>query len=113
MQFELKTISPGGIDAALSKAETYRFLNHPEDAESICRDVLAIEPNHQLALRVLGLSISDQFTGDPSDRYAETEAAFEQLTDEYERIYYLGLLYERRARAQLKAGRPPHFVTVL
>ena len=113
MQFELKTISPSGIDAALSKAETYRFLNHPEDAESICRDVLAIEPNHQLALRVLGLSITDQFAGTPSDRYADAESVFQQLTDEYEKLYYSGLLYERRAKAQLQAGRPPHTVTVL
>lgn len=113
MQFELKTISPGGIEAALSKAETYRFLNHPEDAESICRDVLAIQPDHQLALRVLGLSITDQFVGDPSDRYADAEKVFQQLADDYERLYYSGLLYERRAKAQLKAGRPPHTVTVL
>ena len=27
MEFKLKTISPEGIDAALSKAEVYRFLN--------------------------------------------------------------------------------------
>lgn len=113
MQFELKTISPSGIEAALSKAETYRFLNQPEDAESICRDVLAIEPNHQLALRLLGLSITDQFGGNPSDRYADAERVFQQLTDEYEKLYYSGLLYERRAKAQLQAGRPPHTVTVL
>ena len=113
MEFEMKSISPGGIEAALAKAETYRFLHQPEDAESICRDVLAIQPDHQLALRVLGLSITDQFAGDPSDRYGDAEKVFLQLTDEYERIYYSGLLYERRAKAQLSAGRPPHTVTVL
>jgi tetratricopeptide (TPR) repeat protein len=113
MDLKLKTISPEGIDAALSKAEVYRFLNEPEEAESICQDVLAVEPNHQLALRVLGLSITDQFKGDASDRYGKAESAFEQLTDEYERLYYLGLLHERRAKAQLEAGRPPHTVTVL
>jgi tetratricopeptide (TPR) repeat protein len=113
MHFELKAISAGGIEAALSKAETYRFLNHPEDAESICRDVLTIQPDHQLALRVLGLSITDQFLGDPLDRCSDAETIFQQLTDEYERLYYSGLLYERRAKAQLKAGRPPHTLTVL
>ena len=113
MEFKLKTISPQGIDAALSKAEVYRFLNEPEEAESICQDVLAVQANHQLALRVLGLSLTDQFTGAASDRYSQAEQAFQQLTDEYERLYYLGLLCERRAKAQLEAGRPPHTVTVL
>jgi len=113
MQFKLKTISPEGIDAALSKAELYRFLNEPEEAESICEDVLALEPGHQLALRTLGLALTDQFAGESSDRYADAERAFQQLTDAYERLYYTALLYERRAKAQLRAGRPAHIVTVL
>jgi tetratricopeptide (TPR) repeat protein len=113
MEFQLKTISQKGIDAALAKAELYRFLNEPEEAESICEDVLAIEPGHQLALRALGLALTDQFTGAASDRYLDAQRAFEQLTDRYEQLYYLGLLNERRAKAQLKAGRPAHTVTVL
>jgi tetratricopeptide (TPR) repeat protein len=113
MEFKLKTISPEGIDAALSKAEVYRFLNEPEEAESICQDVLGIQPGHQLALRTLGLAVTDQFTADGSDRYSDALNAFEQLCDAYEKLYYTGLLYERRAKAQLKAGRPPHTITVL
>jgi tetratricopeptide (TPR) repeat protein len=113
MEFQLKTISPEGIDAALAKAELYRFLNEPEEAESICEDVLAVQPGHQLALRTLGLALTDQFSGASSDRYADAENAFQQLSDAYERLYYLGLLHERRAKAQLRAGRPPHTVTVL
>ena len=87
MDFKLKSISPEGIEAALSKAEVYRFLNEPEEAESICQDVLATQPGHQLALRVLGLAVTDQFTGDASDRYSDAENAFQQLTDAYERLY--------------------------
>jgi len=75
--------------------------------------VLGVEPGHQLALRLLGLAITDQFTGAASDRYAEVENAFQQLTDLYERVYYKGLLQERRAKAQLRAGRPPHSLLVL
>jgi hypothetical protein len=113
MEFKLKTISPEGIDAALSKAEVYRFLNEPEEAESICQDVLAIHPGHQLALRLLGLALTDQFSGGTADRYSDAVNAFQQLTDHYEQLYYTGLLYERRAKAQLEAGRPPHTLTVL
>jgi hypothetical protein len=113
MEFKLKAISPEGIDAALSKAEVYRLLNEPEEAESICQDVLAAQPGHQVALRLLGLALTDQFTGDIGDRYSDAVSAFQQLTDAYEQFYYAGLLYERRAKAQLKARRPPHTITVL
>ena len=110
---ELKKISPDSVDAALAKAELYRFLNDPEEAESICHDVLAVAPEHQLALRLLGLAITDQFSGRPTDRHADAANALEQLKDQYERFYYSGLLHERRAKAQLRAGRPPHTLLVL
>ncbi len=108
MEYELKSISKPGIAEATAKVELYRYLNEPEEAESICRDILAIEPKHQLALRLLGLAITDQFTGGASERYREVEEIFQKLADPYERLYYMGLLYERRAKAQLRAGRPPH-----
>ena len=113
MEYKLKPISPSGIPEAFSKIELYRYLNEPEEAESICRDVLAIEPENQLALRLLGLSITDQFSGDLADRYGEVETAFRSLTEPYERSYYMGILHERRAKAQLQVGRPPHTVRVL
>ena len=113
MEHALKSISKAGIPEAIAKTELYRYLNEPEEAESICHDILAIESSHQLALRVLGLSITDQFTGAPSDRYAEVQAIFERLENSYERFYYLGLLNERRAKVQLRAGRPLHSLRVL
>jgi tetratricopeptide (TPR) repeat protein len=111
MELRLKPISRAGISEAISKAELYRYLNEPGEAESICRDILAQEPNHQTALRLLGLAITDQFTGGVSDRHAEAARAFEALTSEYERAYYSGILQERKAKTQLRAGRPPHTVT--
>ena len=108
MTYELKHISPAGITEAIAKAELYRSLNEPEEAESICRDILVIEPQHQLASRLLGLALTDQFTGGMSDRYREVEAIFQQLNNAYERLYYAGILYERRAKAQLHAGLPFH-----
>ena len=113
MDFKLKTISKAGIPEAISKVELYRSLNEPEEAESICRDILAADPEHQLALRLLGLSITDQFCGDPSDRYKEVEELFQRLGERYERLYYMGLLHERRAKAQMRLGRPPHSLAPL
>jgi tetratricopeptide (TPR) repeat protein len=108
MNYQLKSISHAGIAEALAKAELYRYLNEPEESESICRDILAIEPKQQLALRLLGLAITDQFMGGVSDRYREAEETFQKLADNYERLYYTGILYERRAKAQLCAGQSPH-----
>jgi tetratricopeptide (TPR) repeat protein len=113
MEYEVKRISTAGIDEAIAKAGLYRSLNEPEEAESICRDILAIEPQHQLALRLLGLALTDQFTGHGSDGYRETERIFQQLQDPYERHYYTGILCERRAKAQLNAGQPPVSVLAL
>jgi len=113
MEFKLKSISKAGIPEAISKVELYRSLNEPEEAESICRDILAVEPEHQLAIRLLGLAITDQFTGDASDRYGEAEKLFQGLADRYERLYYTGLLHERRAKAQMHVGRAPHTLAPL
>ncbi len=113
MTLELKSISRSGIPEAVSKAELYRALNEPEEAESICLDILAVEPDHQLAIRLLGLAITDQFTGEAFDRYGEAEKSFHSLAHPYERLYYTGILYERRAKAQLRAGRPAHIVRPL
>jgi hypothetical protein len=107
MEYQLKCISHVGIPEAIEKAELYRALSEPEEAESICRDILAVEPQHQLALRLLGLALTDQFTGVGSDRYRETEEIFQELTDPYERLYYTAILHERRGKAQLKAQHPP------
>lgn len=113
MNHELKTISTTGIAEALSKAQLYRSLREPEESESICHDILLADPDNQSALRLLGLSITDQFTGQATDRYAEAEAVFRQLTDPYTHHYHLGLLTERRAKAQMHVGRPSYVVVAL
>ena len=113
MELKLKTISKDGIAEAISKAELYRYLNEPEESESICHDILAADPDNQTALRILGLAITDEFAGESSDRYSEAESMFLRLTDAYEQQYCLGLLCERQAKAQMRAGRPPHAVTVM
>jgi hypothetical protein len=113
MELKLKSISRAGIPEAVSKAELYRFLNEPGEAESICRDILAVEPDHQVAMRMLALAITDQFSGGPADRHAEAESIFQGLRDPYERLYYTGIVHERRAKALLRSGARPHTVVIL
>lgn len=105
----LKTISPGSVPAALEKAERYRLLNDPEQAESICRDILAIEPTHQQALRVIILALTDQFAaGHGHGGVREARGHIEKLEDAYERAYYTGITFEREARASLERSMVGH-----
>jgi hypothetical protein len=64
-------------------------------------------------LRLLGLALTDQFAGGSSDRVREAEQSFQHLNDSYERLYYTGIAYERRAKAQLRTGQPPYTVLPL
>ena len=106
MEFELKTLSPEAVPRALAKAERYRLLNEPIEAESICRDALRIEPGNQEALAMLFLALTEQFGDTASTSVAEAWKTVEQLRDDYERAYYTGMLYERRAKAYLAHGTP-------
>ena len=106
MEYAIKQIRPSGIEAALQKADKYRELAQPAEAESICRDVLAIEPDHQLALRILGLALTDRFEPFSGGLFREAQQAFASLRDPYERAYYGGLACERHAKAQLRAHLP-------
>jgi hypothetical protein len=100
----LKPITHEGIPAALQKAERYRLLNDSSAAESICLDVLEIDPTNQEALVSLLLSITDQFLEEMTDGVRRAREVLPRLVDEYERVYYAGIIAERRARAQLHRG---------
>ena len=58
--FELRPISQDSLAGALAKAERYRLLNEPHEAESICRDILEVEPNNRQATISLILALTDQ-----------------------------------------------------
>src|SRR3954454_17287698 len=98
-QFQLKPIDAEAVPRALEKAERYRLLAEPEEAESICLDILAIEPDSQPDLVMLLLALTDQFHQDHGNSYARAQALLLRLRDEYERCYYAGLLRERRGSA--------------
>ena len=97
---DFKTISQDAIPQALEKAERYRLLNEPAQAESICLDVLAVDPENQQGLVLLILALSDQFQSEPSDCFRRAEALVPRLHAEYERSYYSGIIFERRGYAR-------------
>jgi hypothetical protein len=102
MDLKLKSLSVDAIPRALAKAERYRFLGEPEEAQSICLDALAVDADNQEALTTLVLALTDQFDRDQTT-VAQAYAAVSRLQSEYERCYYMGLIHVRRARALLRA----------
>lgn len=98
---DLKPITKEGIPAALQKAERYRLLNDSSAAESICLDILELEPENQQALVTLLLAITDQFEDELSEGVRGAREVLPRLKDEYKRAYYAGIICERRAKAQL------------
>ena len=102
--FELKPLSREAVPAALEKAMRYRLLNEPGEAESICHDVLRVDPENQQALILLLLSLTDQF--EDSQSVPRASVLLPRLADGYYRAYYQGIIYERRARAQLHRTAP-------
>ena len=97
---KLMLISPEAVPGALSKAERYRLLNEPWQAESICRDVLAVDPANQAALIILVLSLTDQFEQGVTSK--EALDIVEGLPNEYHRAYYSGIVQEREATAMIR-----------
>lgn len=108
-EFELKAITADGVDEALDKAERYRLLNEPEEAESICRDVLAVDPDNARNLVTLILSIADQLAGHGRASRKEAYELASRLPSEYERHYYAGIVTERSAKALLDRGPASSF----
>lgn len=109
-KFQIKSIRQESVAHSLEMARRYRLLNEPTQAESICLDILALEPDNEAARVELVLTMSDQFAGTrKSPRRADIIAHIEKLSNEYERLYYKGLVLEREGMAFLQRGHAAAF----
>lgn len=109
--FPLKPLSREGVQAALRKAERYRLLNEPWEAESICEDILEVEPDNQEAVVLMLLARTDQFASYSGATVATARELLPRLQGEYERAYYTGIILERQATSLLErtgAGHVAH-----
>jgi hypothetical protein len=102
---QLKVLSSDSIQNAISRAEHYRLLNEPWQAESICRDILIQDPSHKKALLNLLLSLTDQF-GEPNSSESEARELCAKMETEYDRKYYSGLIEERIGKAAITRATP-------
>lgn len=102
--YELKPISRDAIPRAIQKAERYRLLNQSWAAESICLDILEIDPENQQVLVMLVLALTDLGSGVAASGIKRAREYLARITDEYQRSYYSGIIAERRGQALLSQG---------
>jgi len=102
----LERLPVEAIPAALEKAAHCRLINEPAQAESICHDILLVEPDNQRALVILLLALSDRIGRGYAVGLVDAQRILPRLRDEYERAYYAGILCDRRAKALLEQVHP-------
>jgi hypothetical protein len=103
---DLKQLHKDAIPAALEKAERYRLLNEPGEAESICLDILAVDPENQTAIITLLLALTDRFEKGYGVSETQTKELLARMKSEYDRAYYSGIVAERRAKMKLRQNTP-------
>jgi hypothetical protein len=103
-QFKLKPISKEAIPRAVQKAERYRLINQSWAAESICRDILEIDPANQQVLVMLVLALTDQLAEGHATVMKAVNETLPRITDPYQRAYYTGIASERNGQAYLHRG---------
>src|ERR1700757_3262700 len=103
---ELKHLSKDAIPAALEKAERYRLLNEPGEAESICLDILSADPENQQAIITLLLALTDRFKKGYAVSDTQTKELLSRMKSKYDHAYYTGIVAERRAKTKLRSNTP-------
>jgi len=102
--YQLKPISREAIPRAIQKAERYRLLNQSWAAESICLDILEIDPENQQVLVMLVLALTDLQSGAAASGVMRAREYLARITDPYQRMYYSGVIAERRGQGLLTQG---------
>jgi hypothetical protein len=102
--YKLKPISRDAIPRAIQKAERYRLINQSWASESICRDILEIDPTNQQVLIILVLALTDQLAEGHGQAMRTVNEILPRITDEYQRAYYTGISHERSGQAHMHRG---------
>ncbi len=96
IMLQLKPITKEGVPSALQKAERYRVLNEPRLSESICQDILDIDPGNQQAIICMLLAITDQIGKYRLDYTNKVRELISQMNNDYDKQYYSGIVCERQ-----------------
>jgi len=106
----LKEIGKASINHTIEMAERYRLLNQPRLAQSICMDILTVDPKNQQVLVILLLALTDQYRQEGySVGEKRAEDVIVKLDSDYKKNYYSGIILERKAEASV-SKKVPGFV---
>lgn len=100
-----RLIHKDSIDIVLDKARQYRSLLEPDLAISICLDIFAVDAQHQEALVIYILALSDTLSHGGTGTHKPDKKilnAIKQLKSKYQQDYYQGIFYERKARSLMR-----------
>jgi hypothetical protein len=106
------TPSPSPQRESSTPSERYRLLNDSWAAESICLDVLAVDPDNQRAVVQMILAITDQFGQETAGDVARARTLLPKIQTDYDRAYYAGIVCERQAKNLLVRNAPGSGPTV-
>src|SRR5258708_32951271 len=84
----MKSLPKEAFPAALEKAERYRLLNEPGEAESICLDILKSDPENQKAIITLLLALTDRFEKGYAVSDTQTKELLSRMKSEYDRVTF-------------------------
>ena len=108
--FELRPLQPDSVPRALEKAERYRLLNEPREAESICRDILRADASNEAAIVIMLLALTDQFGMGVRVSVNHARELIDRMSDPYHQAYYEGILSERWGKHLMEEGAPGYTV---
>jgi len=108
---ELKALPQGDASAVLALAERCRVAGEPEEAESMCLDLLEVDPENQAALTLLLLARTDLLHRGLPMGVQRAREILPRLRGDYERAYYGAVICERQAKHLLaQRGKRSGFV---
>lgn len=110
-QLETKPLPRGEVSKVLAIAQRCRDVSEPEEAESICLDVLETDAANQQALVLLLLARTDLLDAGLPGGVERAREPLAKLESAFDREYYAGIVCERQARHLLRA-RGRHSSTV-
>jgi hypothetical protein len=81
--YTLKTLTKEALPNALAKAERYRLLGDPLEAESICLDILEADSSNREALATLFLAYTDEFKNELYPAFTKAEEVLNRQQSAY------------------------------
>ena len=103
---DFKNLESADLDAALAAAQASWAELRAEETESICLDILELDPNHRSTLDLLLRCRIELLKKGLPQSVARAQELIPQLDSDFDQAFYSGMIREAQARYLLeKRGR--------